>query len=215
MQEHGGDLFDYEQLKAGFKQICTDFGEDLSMDEKSRSVQFCSKMIYTVGPESRSVKQKMGDKTWVFKFPYSEEGKLVVKAAFVCTFKNEGAKYDLTVNNSSRMVLSVRHASLLAIETMNKITDICVTQNPPTVMLTPLCGAIFSRNDIPQMVTALNLSVSEVVRMLNSSCQSGGQDSELAVAALASIVATAKLGVNGKTDERMQIITSHKTIFKS
>lgn len=50
MQEHGGDLFDYEQLKKGFKQICTDFGNDLSMDEKSRSVQFCSKMIYTVGP---------------------------------------------------------------------------------------------------------------------------------------------------------------------
>lgn len=96
MQEHGGDLFDFEQFKAGLKQICTDFGEDLSMDEKSRSVQFCSKMIYTVGPESRSVKQKMGDKTWVFKFPYTEEGKLVVKAAFVCTFKDEGAKYDLT-----------------------------------------------------------------------------------------------------------------------
>lgn len=152
----------------------------------------------------------MGDKTWVFKFPYSEDGKLVVKAAFVCTFKNEGAKYDLSVNNANRMVLSVRHASLLAIETMNKITDICVTQNPPTVMLTPLCGAIFSRNDISKMVAAVGLSVSTVVRMLNTSCQSGGhylEDSELAVAALASIVATNKLGAKGKNDERMQIIT--------
>lgn len=160
------------------------------MDEKSRAVQFCSKMIYTVGPERRSVKQKMGDKTWVFKFPYEEEGKLVVKAAFVCTFKNEGAKYDLSVNNSSRMVLSVRHASLLAIETMNRITDICVSH-----------------------------------RMLNSSCQSGGhylKGSELAVAALASIVATTKLGAKGKNDERIQIITkvikqylNHKIIYTS
>lgn len=182
-------------------------------------------MIYTVGPESRSLKQKMGVKTWVFKFPYEEEGKLVVRVAFVCTFKNEGAKYDLTVNNSSRMVLSVRHASLLAIETMNRILDICVSQNPPTVILTPLCGAIFSRNDIPQMVSVLNLKVSEVVRMLNSSCQSGGhclKDSELAVAALASIVATAKLGAKGKNDERMQIITkvikqylNHKKFYTS
>lgn len=222
MQEHGGDLFDYEQLKIGFKQICTDFDEDLSMDEKSRAVQFCSKMIYTVGPESRSVKQKMGDKTWVFKFPYEEEGKLVVRAAFVCTFKNEGAKYDLTVNNASRMVLSVRHASLLA---MNRITDICVSQSPPTVMLTPLCGAIFSRNDISKMVKVLNLKVYEVVRMLNTSCQSGGhylKDSELAVAALASIVATVKLGAKGKNDERVQIITkvikqylNHKKIYTS
>lgn len=180
------------------------------MNEKSRAVQFCSKMIYTVGPESRSVKQKMGDKTWIFKFPYSVEGSLVVKAAFVCTFKNEGAKYDLSVNNENRMVLSVRHASLLAIEVMNKITDICVSMNPPTVMLTPLCGAIFSRNDIPSMVKALRLNVSEVVRMLNSSCQSGGhylKDSELAVAALASIVATSKLAAKGKNDERNQIIT--------
>lgn len=172
MKEHGGDLFDYEQLKVDFKKICTDYENDLDMDEKSRAVQFCSKMIYTVGPESRSVKQKMGDKTWIFKFPYNTDDGLVVKAAFVCTFKNEGAKYDLTVNNASRMVLSVRHASLLAIEVMNKITDLCVALIPPTVMLTPLCGAIFSRNDIPKMVTALNLSVSEVVRMLNSSCQS-------------------------------------------
>lgn len=210
MQEHGGDLFDYELLKKGFKLICTDFGNELSMDEKSRSVQFCSKMIYTVGPESRSVKQKMGDKTWVFKFPYSEDGKLVVKDAFVCTFKNEGAKYDLSVNNANRMVLSVRHASSLAIETMNRITDICVMQNPPTVMLTPLCGAIFSRNDISKMVEVLGLPLSTVVRMLNTSCQSGGhylEDSELAVAALASIVANNKLGSKGKNDERTQIIT--------
>lgn len=210
MQEHGGDLFDYEQLKSDFKKICTDFDNDLSMNEKSRAVQFCSKMIHTVGPESRSVKQKMGDKTWIFKFPYSVEGSSVVKAAFVCTFKNEGAKYDLSVNNENRMVLSVRHASLLAIEVMNKITDICVSLNPPTVMLTPLCGAICSRNDIPSMVEALKLKVSEVVRMLNSSCQSGGhylKDSELAVAALASIVATSKLAAKGKNDERNQIIT--------
>lgn len=210
MQEHGGDLFDYELLKRNFKIICTDFDEDLSMDEKSRAVQFCSKMIYTVGPESRSVKQKMGDKTWVFKFPYSVEGKLVVKAAFVCTFKNEGAKYDLASNNSNRMVLSVRHASLLAIETMNKMTDICARQSPPTVMLTPLCGAIFSRTDIMKMVELLKLDLPVVVRMLNTSCQSGGHylaDSELAVAALASIVATSKLGAKGKNDERTQIIT--------
>lgn len=210
MQEHGGDLFDYDQLKKNFKQICEDFGNELTMDEKSQAVQFCSKMIYTVGPESRSVKQKMGDKTWVFKFPYSIEGKLVVKAAFVCTFKNEGAKYDLNANNSNRMVLSVRHASLLTIETMNQITDICVRQNPPTVMLTPLCCAIFSRTDIMKMVEVLSLTLPVVVRMLNSSCQSGGHylnDSELAVAALASIVATSKLGAKGKHDERTQIIT--------
>lgn len=210
MQEHGGDLFDYEQLKRNFKIICTDFDEGLSMDEKSRAVQFCSKMIYTVGPESRSVKQKMGDKTWIFKFPYSVDGKLVVKAAFVCTFKNEGAKYDLASNNSHRMVLSVRHASLLALETMNRITDICVKQSPPTVMLTPLCGAIFSRTDILKMADVLRLDLPVVVRMLNSSCQSGGHyldDSELAVAALASIVATSKLGAKGKNEERNQIIT--------
>lgn len=210
MQEHGGDLFDYDQLKKNFKVICTDFDEDLTMDEKSRAVQFCSKMIYTVGPESRSVKRKMGDKTWIFKFPYSVEGKLVVKAAFLCTFKNEGAKYDLASNNAHRMVLSVRHASLLAIETMNRITDICVKQSPPTVMLTPLCGAIFSRTDIMKMVEVLRLDLPVVVRMLNTSCQSGGHylaDSELAVAALASIVATSKLGAKGKNDERNQIIT--------
>lgn len=215
MMEHGGDLFDYELLKKNFKLICRDFDQDLTMDEKSRAVQFCSKMIYTVGPESRSVKQKMGDKTWIFKFPYEEADNLIVKVAFVCTFKNEGAKYDLGLNTEHRMVLSVRHASLLAIETMNRITDICVSCSPPTVMLTPLCGAIFSRNDIHKMVEELKMDAKDVVRMLNTSCQSGGhylRESQLSVAALASIVATAKLVAKGKHDEWIQIIASHKAV---
>lgn len=77
-------------------------------------------------------------------------------------------------------------------------------------MLTPLCGAIFSRNAIHKMVDELRMEAKDVVRMLNTSCQSGGhylRESQLSVAALASIVATTKLGAKGKHDERVQIIT--------
>lgn len=168
------------------------------------------KSDFTVGPESRSVKRKMADKTWVFKFPYNVDNVLDVKVAYVCTFKNEDAIYDQSENDDRKIVLSVRRASLLALCTMNRITDLCMALVPPVAMLTPLCGAIFSRHDIPVMARGLQVTEADLIKILNSSCQSGGQyleQSTLTVAALASIVATQKLGAKGKADERSQIIT--------
>lgn len=174
---------------------------------------FCSKIIYLVGPTSRSVNQNTGDKTWAFKFPYNKEGVVEVKVAYVCTFKAKDAKYDMKKRGGDSIVLSVRHNSLLAMLTMNRITDICCSLPEPIIMLTPLCGAIFSKLDISKMQEVMRMKISDLVKILNTSCQSGGHylaDSDLSVAAVASIVATNNLAIKGKNDERAQIIT--KTI---
>lgn len=111
------------------------------------------------------------------------------------------------------IVLSIRHASLLAMLTMNGITDICSVQKMPVIMLTPLCGAIFSKLDIFKLVKKLGFPLNELVKTLNNSCQSGGhylEYSALSVVAVASIVATKNLPIKKKNEERVQIIT--KTI---
>lgn len=108
------------------------------------------------------------------------------------------------------IVLSVRHASLLAMMTMNRITDICCSLPNPVIMLTPLCGAIFSKLDISKMQEVLKIGTKDLLKILNTSFQSGGhylQESDLSVAAVASIVATKNIAIKGKNDERAQIIT--------
>lgn len=78
---------------------------------------------------------------------YDDGVVLTVKVAYVCTFKAKEAKYELKQTDADRLVLSIRHAGLLAMMTMNRITDKCCSLPDPTIMLTPLCGAIFSKLD--------------------------------------------------------------------
>lgn len=80
MKRHGGDVFDFKGLVNFFKNKCKDFEEPLTLETKSMAVHFSSKIIYSVGPLSRSMKQNTTDKTWAFKFPYSEDGNLEVSA---------------------------------------------------------------------------------------------------------------------------------------
>lgn len=118
MQRHGGDVFDFNALVESFKLICRDYERELQMETKSMAVDFCSKVIYYVGPQSRSVKQNTNDRTWAFKFPYYENRTLICKVAYVCTFKAKNATYSMKHDNPDKIVLSVRHASLLAMLTI-------------------------------------------------------------------------------------------------
>lgn len=213
LKSHGGDTFDFHKLCEVFKKnICKDYEEELLLDSVSKAVQFCSIIIYTVGPESRSVKEKSNDKVWTFRFPYKTDEanpKLYMRTAYVSTFKNESSTYDMSWEvDVNYIVLSVKHASLLALQTLNRVTDLGAKLAPPQYILTPLCGAIFSRNDIGDIAKKLKTPVNVILKEMNSSCQSGGQyldESTLTTAALAAIVGTKKLGAKGKTDERDQI----------
>lgn len=47
--------------------------DTLTIDGKSKAVEFCSKIIFEIGPESRNVKKDDGNKVWKFKFSYKDE----------------------------------------------------------------------------------------------------------------------------------------------
>lgn len=52
MKKHGGDVFDFRGLVESFKKICKDFESALTLETKSMAVDFCSRVIYSVGPLS-------------------------------------------------------------------------------------------------------------------------------------------------------------------
>lgn len=71
--------------------------------------------------------------------------------------------------------LSVKHANLLAIDTLNRLNKISLNMNNPVPLLTPLAGAFFSKDDIGKVANALGLGTEQAINMINASCQSGGQ----------------------------------------
>lgn len=175
INEHGTLEFDFIKRQMEFKKICMDYDNPLVDDERSKAVFFCAKVIYEIGPESRQVKGGSGDKLWKFNFMYADgNGKLDVRDAFVSTFKEDSNSYKPEADGS-KIILTVKHASLLAIDTLNRLNKISLNMNNPVPLLTPLAGAIFSKDDIGKVANALGLGTEQAINMINASCQSGGQ----------------------------------------
>lgn len=63
---HSG--IDLKKINSEFKKHCPDYNAHLSANKKSETIEFCSKIIYEVGPETNKVKKGSGVKTWKFYF---------------------------------------------------------------------------------------------------------------------------------------------------
>ena len=166
-KEFSGQAFDYLDLQKKFKKHCKDYNMALQIETISMAVEFAAKVIYKVGPESRKVKPGQLDKTWRFNFEYANNAKHYV---FVSTFKTTtyvptDGEYDMTI--------SLKQASLLAMETLSRVCVISATEQQ--YIFTPLAGAIFSRDDLEEIATVLHYPPSDAVVVINNSCQSGGQ----------------------------------------
>lgn len=209
VKTHGSEQFDFDKLCIDFSKICEDFADNLMSGKESKAVEFCSRIIYLVGPESRRVKKATGDKTWVFKFPYVKNGKPVVRTAFVCTFKGEGIEYKPT-DKEDKIILTIKQAGLLAMVVFSKLIAFAGGMAEPCFLLTPLAGAVYSRDNIREMAAKLKTTAIEVCKVINASCQSGGQylvDSEVHTAVCATISATRSM----KNEKAREAIISKVT----
>lgn len=209
IEKHGSAAFDFTAVRRGFAHICENFEEPLAMEVKSKAVEFCSKMIYEVGPEARQVRKKAGDKTWRFLFVYNHGGKLQTKVAFVSTYKADEASYKIEAE-PTKITLSVKTASLLAIIVLNKLNEISMSMVPQVALLSPLAGSVSSKDDIPKIAQALGATSTSIVQVINASSQSGGhylKDRKLHIAIVATIVAT-----RGVKDKKMKDAIIGKTI---
>lgn len=107
----------YTNLKAQFKMICHDFGEELEENPTSRAVDFCTQILMHVRPESIKITNTRKNKRWIFTFSYD---------APVNTLKTDSQKKvvfttDATVNtvetDSQKKVVSTTDAPVNTLET--------------------------------------------------------------------------------------------------
>lgn len=108
LAERGSQTFNFIAFQDMFKKICHDYKDNIATKVKSKAIEFCSKILFEVGPESRKVKRSTGDKVWKFRFCYKVADKLLVKTAFVCTFKGADAKNEQT-SEPDKMIMSVKN----------------------------------------------------------------------------------------------------------
>lgn len=190
----GSASFDIADLVTQFTYICPDFNDSvLALDTRSYAVEFCAYVIYQIGPESRQVKKTTGDKTWRMRFiDHDKNNQMTVKTLFISTFKNGKAPERPQVHKLA-LSLTIKQASLLALIQLSLVNSLAVTLAPPVLLLTPLAGACFSRDDVVEISTHFGLPINQTLDIINSSCQSGGQHlpwSRMHCAAVAAINAT-------------------------
>lgn len=198
-KEYASTEFDFDTLKTTFKDYCRDFSDDLKDNVPSKALEFSSKMLFELGPYIRNVKKNKGDKAIRFRFPYSKAGTdgknvLKIKTVIVSTFK------DILYNKMEEggfMILTFKQAGLLAMVTFLKAVEFCYSkQTTPVMLMTPLCGAVFSRDSITNMGRELGITEIETLKVINASTTAGGQhlvDSDLACSVAAMIAATRRV----------------------
>lgn len=204
IKHHGGQAIDLPELQKQFKLHCPDYMEEIG-DAPSKALSFCSKIIYEIEPESRKVKKGTGDKTWMFVFV----NKNINHAVYVSTSKEDSNDFKAT-HKPTHMILTLKQAALLAHETFARVVTAALLIDGKQVLLTPLAGACFSRDDVPLLAGDLGESIPDVLNKINQSTQSGGQllkHGDVDFAICASISATRNL-----KDENMKKSIVTKTV---
>lgn len=199
--------FDFEALKEAFTKYCKDFNEDLKEGMPSKALEFSGRMTFELGPYIRNEKKSKGDKAIRFKFPYkkTEDGveSLGIKVVIVSTFRENIYK---GMEQDNKLILTFKQAGMLAMVSFLKAVEFSYSSNM-TYLMTPLCGAVFSRDSIADMAKELHLEEVKVTRMINSSSSTGGQymhESDMACAIVCTISTTKRVA---NKDVRNQMIT--------
>lgn len=188
--KHSGLDFDIISLMNEFKKHCDDYNTDLSLDKPSKAVEFCSKIIYEIGPESRKVKKGTGDKVWKFIFNIKKENVEEKHTVFVATYKQENAQY-VPENKEKSMILTLKQAGLIALNTFSRLVAIGYTKGMK--LMTPLAGACFAKDDLTNFAKEIAMDEVKLLVAINQSTQGGGQYlkfSDIDIAVCASIAAT-------------------------
>lgn len=131
----------------------------------------------------------------------------------ISTFKSSTAPTAAPEVKDDSLMLTMKQASLIALDILNNYTEVAVSKG--IVVLTPLAGAVFSRNSLKEMldepaIKAIYKTEAELSVAINSSAQSGGQhlsESRADIAGVCAFVATSAL-----TDRKLAESITNKTV---
>nr|QMP82126.1 nucleocapsid protein [Hymenopteran phasma-related virus OKIAV229] len=169
MNRHGAAEFDFASLADEFSRHCPDYKDKLEGNTRYKCLDFCSKIVFEVGPESRQVRKGQSDRTW--RFIFNNNG--IKHYVIVASFKNTALENKID-KMPNCMVLTLKQAGLLAVNTFAKLVKICY-ETTQIILLTPLAGACFAREDVIKMARNINMPVPDLLIKINASCQGGGQ----------------------------------------
>lgn len=134
INRHGAADLNLAELQKKFKTICKDYVENVGLDTNSYAVEFCSKIIYKIGPQSRKEDRKK-DQLWKMRFLYNINGAAHARTLFVATYRN--SLYGNVYEQGRKMCLTVKQAGLLAMDTFDKLSALAYNQTIPLFLLTP------------------------------------------------------------------------------
>jgi hypothetical protein len=186
LEKPTGMDFNLIELRRIFKTHCDDYMNELQEDVKSKAIDFCSKVIYEVGPECRKFKKGTGDKVWKFIFKSGDENHYV----FIARYRQEDAEFE-PENTRNIMILSLKQAELLVHETLARLVQYGFRKNK--LLMTPLARACFCKEDLGALAEELGVEHSMLVVMINQSTQDGGHylsNSDVDIAICAAYAAT-------------------------
>lgn len=186
---HTGAQFDFGKLEEVFKQVVEDYLEPYVEDKASKSLQFCSIVAFTIGPNSRNAKKAGREAMWKMMVLNKDTG--LFNCIIVSTFKGAAPKDAQPKLDAGKLVLTIKQASLLAVRILNQLVPHCVMQEQ--YLLTPLAGSVFCKDDLKDLANDLNWDLADLIQSINASCQSGGfylPGANATIACVAAIVAT-------------------------
>lgn len=184
--------FDFNLLMNTFNNYCKDFDSPLTDGQPSYALEFSAKMLFELGTYIRNEKKSKGDKAVRFRFPYKKDERLSIKVVIVTTFRDMVYK---KMEDAGKMVITFKQAALLSVVTFTKAISYAFSKDA-SILMTPLCGAVFSRESIPAMAMDLKKEQVEVIKIINESTCSGGQylpSSDMSCAIVAMIHATKRI----------------------
>ncbi|XP_044747200.1 uncharacterized protein LOC123308548 [Coccinella septempunctata] len=186
LEYHGS--FNFSDLQARFSTICKDYMPPLDLNNWRRG-------------------KRTDNKIYRLKFPYvTEESKLITTTCFISDYR--GVEYKENYKAGSSISLNITLAGMLAVCVLNQLVSIGIKLN--VMLLTPLAAACFKKDDIKELAKATYSSTEQVLKDINSGCQSGGQylpNGYLHVALCSVIVCT-----KGLTNNKMRENIIGKTI---
>lgn len=212
-KEYAGTPFDYATLKLEFTKACPDFNKDPTTigadvaSTKTLCLGFAAEVLYKIAPEARKVNKNTGDRAWRLKLGESAW-------VFIASYKNSPPPQAMPVFRNNSLPLTMKQAGLIACTVLSRWSPIIYSINK-SIVLTPLAGAIFSKDDAKEIANILyhgttDQQVVGVMMALNASCQPGGchlSPSMTEIALVAGYAATS----GPKCDEKLRDSIMRKT----
>ncbi|XP_068149850.1 uncharacterized protein [Drosophila tropicalis] len=162
------EKFDFEKLLLTFGEVCPDFAAEPNYMNATISRRFAEQVIFEFSKDAKKAKKEKRDETWTLKIKSIKNPVKITVTAFNTT--SPPKEQPSLLNNC--LELNFKQASLLAVHKYCQLVPHQVKRDQ--IVLTPLAGKVFNKNDLPLLAEALNEPLDKLIMSIISSSQTDG-----------------------------------------